>query len=508
MDKAVIFTQAYNAESVLSVSIESVLNQTYRDFSYYICDNGSTDKTREIIMEYAKHDSRVKPILRDVNHRTQPLFDFVSSISEKDAEYFVNLDADDEYELDFLEKTIAFADENSLDITACSSTFIDVKTNVSIGARTLQLNLIIDDKSFSESFHICHQFMRTVWGKLFRISLIEKCDYKNQSIINEVVYGNDTLFCMRAFKLANRIGILADSLHNYHFSKETISYNFDIERIHSDQKLYDEAIMLLIAKVGFVSNLNSDFLLIVYLHSLIDTLRTLFRSDTDNQKRYEAISLIFMCSQTRELASTDFSFYIQENPVKSEMFKEVLDWIITHIEICSDEELEKFCEIIAIAETLPSRFSKWNITKIFKLIAIVHNKAKSENFIHHLNLRITEIASKRPLLAGFDAEFLVFFSEIVIEVLDNRLTNALEMLEIIFAEEREIPSGMSEMLTILGLNLAAKEEKTDYFLFFKKVQIHLLIISGEYVKAIEELADWDQLVPDDDFKELRRVLNK
>ena len=49
----------YNGEKVVSQSIESVLNQSFKRLELIVVNDGSTDKTREIAEEYARKDSRV-----------------------------------------------------------------------------------------------------------------------------------------------------------------------------------------------------------------------------------------------------------------------------------------------------------------------------------------------------------------------------------------------------------------------------------------------------------------
>ena len=48
-DMISIIIPAYNAADYLAQTIESVLNQTYSDFELILIDDGSTDRTREII---------------------------------------------------------------------------------------------------------------------------------------------------------------------------------------------------------------------------------------------------------------------------------------------------------------------------------------------------------------------------------------------------------------------------------------------------------------------------
>src|SRR5688572_29899913 len=51
---------AYNTEKYIGESIQSVVDQTYENWELLVIDDGSTDKTADIIRAYAARDSRVK----------------------------------------------------------------------------------------------------------------------------------------------------------------------------------------------------------------------------------------------------------------------------------------------------------------------------------------------------------------------------------------------------------------------------------------------------------------
>jgi len=57
--KVSVLMPAYNAEKYIGEAIESILNQTFRDFEFIIIDDCSTDKKWEIIQNYSKIDSRI-----------------------------------------------------------------------------------------------------------------------------------------------------------------------------------------------------------------------------------------------------------------------------------------------------------------------------------------------------------------------------------------------------------------------------------------------------------------
>ena len=53
---------AYNKENYIKEAIESILNQTFKDFEFIIFDDGSADSTGKILEKYSKKDKRIVPI--------------------------------------------------------------------------------------------------------------------------------------------------------------------------------------------------------------------------------------------------------------------------------------------------------------------------------------------------------------------------------------------------------------------------------------------------------------
>ena len=52
----------YKVENVLNYCIDSILNQTYKDFELILVDDGSPDNSGKICDEYAKKDNRIKVV--------------------------------------------------------------------------------------------------------------------------------------------------------------------------------------------------------------------------------------------------------------------------------------------------------------------------------------------------------------------------------------------------------------------------------------------------------------
>ncbi len=57
----------YNREKLVGEAIESILNQSFKDFEFIIVDDGSTDNTLEVVRQYAEKDNRIKIIVHEQN---------------------------------------------------------------------------------------------------------------------------------------------------------------------------------------------------------------------------------------------------------------------------------------------------------------------------------------------------------------------------------------------------------------------------------------------------------
>lgn len=98
----------YNQADYLALSIESILQQTYKDFEFIIIDDGSTDATLSILKAYAQKDSRIKLYSQENQGLTKSLNRALKCAKGR---YIARQDADDlshperlQKQIDFLEK--------------------------------------------------------------------------------------------------------------------------------------------------------------------------------------------------------------------------------------------------------------------------------------------------------------------------------------------------------------------------------------------------------------------
>ena len=103
-----VIMPAYNAEEFLEESISSILNQTYSDFELLIGDDGSTDRTMEIIQSFC--DDRIIVMRNEKNLGIPCTLNRLIKASK--GEYIARQDSDDISLPKRLEKQVDFLDKN------------------------------------------------------------------------------------------------------------------------------------------------------------------------------------------------------------------------------------------------------------------------------------------------------------------------------------------------------------------------------------------------------------
>lgn len=207
--KISVIMSVYNGERFLRESIESVLNQSYKDMEFIIINDGSTDNSLKIIQGYMDTDNRIIVI----NHKNIGLTRSLNiGILKATGEYVARQDADDISMPDRFENFIKYIEKNGQ---------IDLYTTPA---------LLIDKDSFTiktipnyfrrNGFHkkMLNYYNSLIHGALIiRTDIIEKYNYNER-----FEYAQD-------FELYhNLIG------YGYNISYDNLNISYKL-RLHSEQ---------------------------------------------------------------------------------------------------------------------------------------------------------------------------------------------------------------------------------------------------------------------------------
>ena len=117
MCKVSILVPVYNVEAYLPKCLDSLIGQTLREIEIICIDDGSTDRSGEILDEYAEKDKRIHVVHQEnggLAFARNKALDLVKT------EYLTFVDSDDYIDVRMLEKMLQIIQEKQADICICN----------------------------------------------------------------------------------------------------------------------------------------------------------------------------------------------------------------------------------------------------------------------------------------------------------------------------------------------------------------------------------------------------
>lgn len=236
--KVSIIIPAYNIEKYIEESILSSINQTLKEIEIIIINDGSTDRTLEVIKKYEKIDSRIKLI----DQKNQGL-----SIARNNGleiakgKYIYFLDGDDWIENETLNECYNIAENLEIDIIHFNSLKIEEKTKIKNFSYTKGTNLdenkIYIGEEFVEECFNKNIFRGEVWFNFIKRELIENLKLKFYPGISY----EDILFTMKLQNSNYKIKYLNKIFHNYRIREKSITQSkFSFDKYESKFIIFNE----------------------------------------------------------------------------------------------------------------------------------------------------------------------------------------------------------------------------------------------------------------------------
>ena len=153
MPKFSIIVPIYNKEKYIERCIKSILNQTMQDFEIIILNDGSTDKSEEVLLKYINKNKEKIIYFKQDNHGIAQTRN--NAIEKVTGEYFLFIDADDYIENNLLEKLNYITIEEKIDIVKYKMNVIDAENVKKIEGPTFNVKTgedAFNELCFKESF--------------------------------------------------------------------------------------------------------------------------------------------------------------------------------------------------------------------------------------------------------------------------------------------------------------------------------------------------------------------
>lgn len=110
MPKVSVLMSVYNCEKTVKKSIDSIIAQTFQDWEFIICDDGSSDDSYRLVEEIAREEPRIILIKNDGNRGLSYSLNHCLEVAT--GTYCARMDGDDLCDSTRFEKQVEFLDHN------------------------------------------------------------------------------------------------------------------------------------------------------------------------------------------------------------------------------------------------------------------------------------------------------------------------------------------------------------------------------------------------------------
>lgn len=383
MVKISVVIPVYNTQNYLNECIDSVLNQSFKDFEIICINDGSTDNSLSILSDYEVSDERIK-VISQQNRGLGASRNEGLKLAQ--GEYVLFLDSDDYLTPDALEKLYNQAYANDLDLILFKianfnyktlkeshSDYFDMKFLKEIVNEDIFNWMIVKDCIFDISV--------TATSKLFKRSLISNIEFPEDLLFEDNLFFTKVIFNAKHVYFLDEYlyyrRIRPDSITNsYHskFSDCIIIYDEIIEYMKSIGK-YDEFSNQIFDKKCF--DFFHRFKLVddEYKLDFFDKIKSSFSS---SKRELESDGTLNTCSPR--------SLVIFENALNLDSYREfeltvdVFDLKTINDELKLDNKLSKRHYVKQVSNltrqnenyqkeiTDLKNSTSWKLTKVFRII--------------------------------------------------------------------------------------------------------------------------------------------
>lgn len=239
MTKVSIIIPYHNVESYIFQCIESVVKQTLTDIEIIMINDASTDKSYDIVKDFAQNDNRI--IMLETKELSGQAYARNLGLKIAKGEYIGFVDSDDWIETDMFEKLYNKAKSQDADITMCRAKLYDDETSEYSENDYYSLKSLerFNETSFSAEDTKLEllNINVVIWNKIYKRNFLELIGAK---FADGFIY-EDLPFFFGTYLKANRINVVWEDLYYYRQNRKYSTMQ------NIDKKVYDRIPMVSLA---------------------------------------------------------------------------------------------------------------------------------------------------------------------------------------------------------------------------------------------------------------------
>jgi len=231
MDLISVIVPIYNVEKYLKKSIESIINQTYKNIEIILVNDGSNDSSKDICDYYREKDSRIIVIYQENMGLSEARN---TGIEISKGEYILLIDSDDFIDKNMISILYSELKQNNADISICK--YQKVKENEEISKKNSDKRIIINSKKdLYENQEKDFDLYTVVWNKLYKKDLFKEIRYPSGKIHEDLFVTYKLLYA------AKKIVLIDEYLYAYvQRSGSIMDQKYSKNRLNRLDALYEQ----------------------------------------------------------------------------------------------------------------------------------------------------------------------------------------------------------------------------------------------------------------------------
>jgi glycosyltransferase involved in cell wall biosynthesis len=214
MLKVSVIVPNYNHAPYLEQRIQSILDQSFRDFEIIILDDASTDNSVEVIAKFS--DPRITQVIFNKNNSGSTFKQWEKGLSLAQGKYIWIAESDDISSTEFLETTLQIMEEApQAQISFCASTWINEK-----GQKIHEPDFESNSQIWTGNSLLQNEFLlgNLIYNASSAVFKKEKLSQVDFSLLAEYKYAGDWFFWMQLSKnsIVKRTGKRLNFFRRHH----------------------------------------------------------------------------------------------------------------------------------------------------------------------------------------------------------------------------------------------------------------------------------------------------
>lgn len=232
--KVSVLVPIYNVEDFLPECLDSLVNQTLKDIEIICINDGSKDRSLDIVKEYAKNDKRIVII----DKKNTGYGDSMNmGIDKATGEYLGIVEPDDFIELDAFEKMYKVAKANNLDVV--KTNFYEYYTDTKKDTAKSNMFLLEEENVVLNPREHTHVFYEqpSIWSAIYNLDFLNKNDIR--FLPSPGASYQDAGFNFKVWASASRVMMLNRAFLHYRQDNPNSSVKSD-GKVYAVKDEYDE----------------------------------------------------------------------------------------------------------------------------------------------------------------------------------------------------------------------------------------------------------------------------